>query len=153
MKFIADQDQILLRLVKNHIIKRADDIAMKKVNMLESEHKPPLQAVPGYAPNRGSNVYAPDGSQHWINASLGSHNRTTTMSYPGKGWYCPDQMSPMSGPFPGSSDLLSLKDPWQREVEERNQSGAAVVNWNKLCGPCGYGPPNYTNAADLMGKG
>ena len=50
-------------------------------------------------------------------------------------------------------------DSWQREVG----------NWNKVCGPCGSGPPNnnavdfmgkrgcgppnYNNAADLMGKG
>ena len=113
------------------------------ISLFEPDPKPRLQAVPGDASNRGSNVCAPDGSQPWVNASLGSHNRPTTMSYLGKGWHHYDQMPPMSngknnsriwsatgepdqwrhglppGPFLGSSDPLALIDPWQREVGER----------------------------------
>ena len=88
------------------IIKKADQIAMKKVNLFDpsASRKPttrlfepdPTQAVPGDASTKGSNVRAPDGPQIWTNASLGLHDRPTTISYFGKGWHHHDQIQPMS---------------------------------------------------------
>ena len=47
-------------------------------------------------------------------------------------------------------------DPWQREIDERNKSGAAGGNWNnspKFSGPCGCGSHNYNTATDFGGNG
>ena len=61
------------------------------------------------------------------------------------------------GSFLGPPDPLTLVDPWQLEIDERNQSGAAGSNWNMICGGASsQGPPevdqSWNNSKQFSGS-